>query len=344
MNIPILIPAYEPDEKLLALVKELKETGQDKIIIIDDGSNQASAKIFQEIRSIENCIVCNHAVNLGKGRAIKTGINFVLNDNSAMAGVVTADADGQHLPKDIIKVQEKLAQNQGSLILGCRSFSSNIPFRSKLGNEITKKVFHFLTGMKVSDTQTGLRGIPPGYLKECIKMDGEKYEYEINMLISCRKNGISLTEVPIETVYIDNNRSSHFNPILDSIKIYFVLFRFLLSSLSTALVDLLVFVISTAVGFGVLLSMILSRLVAGNYNYFINKNVVFRSGTSFIRSFAKYWTLVLLLGSVAYTGIHLMTTYLHTSVIFSKILVESLLFFVSFSVQHNLIFLRNEES
>ncbi|MCX6335300.1 MAG: bifunctional glycosyltransferase family 2/GtrA family protein [Bacteroidia bacterium] len=342
MIIPILIPAYKPDYQLLSLIDRLTEAGVTDIIIVDDGSGTEYEEIFNQIRNNNHCKVCTHAFNLGKGRAIKTGLNFILANYPELKGVVTADADGQHLPADIIKVRNKLMESGQNLILGCRSFDRNIPLRSKLGNEITKIVFHLATGVKVSDTQTGLRGIPFKYIPECLKLDGERYEYEINVLASCGKNRISIEEVPVETVYIEQNRSSHFNPVLDSIKIYFVLFRFVLSSLSTALVDFIVFIICTKSGLSTLMSIIMSRLVSGNYNFIINKKIVFKSESNVIFSFIKYWLLVVLLGSLSYLGIQTLVKYLQINLILSKAIVETLLFFISFAVQRNLIFLSKE--
>lgn len=344
MIIPILIPAYKPDNHLIDLIDRLIGSGITNIIVIDDGSGLEYKEFFNQIGKSKFCHICTHAVNLGKGRAIKTGLNFALTNYPDLIGIVTADADGQHLPDDILKVQKKLSENQQDLILGCRSFDKKIPFRSKFGNEITKKVFHMLVGVKVSDTQSGLRGIPSRYIPRCLKMDGEKYEYEINMLASAGKHGLSIKEVPVETVYFNQNRSSHFNPVLDSIKIYFVLFRFLLSSLSTALIDFIVFIVCSSFGTSILLSTIIARLVAGNYNFVINKKVVFKSETNFTLSFIKYWLLVILLGFLSYIGILTLVNYADLNILLSKALLESLLFIMSFAVQRNLIFYSMESS
>ncbi|MFH0842531.1 MAG: bifunctional glycosyltransferase family 2/GtrA family protein [Bacteroidota bacterium] len=338
MTIPILIPAFEPDNTLIFLINKMVEAGINDIIVIDDGSGPGYIEIFNQIRNNKNCHLCTHAVNLGKGRAIKTGLNFALNKYPQIDGIVTADADGQHLPEDILKVRETLSKNPDNLIIGCRSFNENIPFRSKLGNEITKIVFRLLTGIKVSDTQTGLRGIPYRFIPECIRMEGERYEYEINMLISCSKNRVTLKEVPIKTVYIEQNRSSHFNPVLDSLKIYFVLFRFLLSSLTTTLIDFLVFIICSNSGMDILLSTVSARLVAGNYNFAVNRSLVFKSHKNFVWSFIKYWLLVALLGCLSYLGISALVDYMNLNLLLLKALVETLLFFVSFTVQRSFVF------
>ena len=344
MTVPILIPAYKPDKLLLDLINQLIELEIKDIIIVDDGSGSESKEVFDQIREKGICKICTHVINLGKGRAIKTGLNFALSYYPELKGIVTADADGQHSPNDIVKVQKKVLESHDTLIIGCRSFGEKVPLRSKLGNIITKKVFHILTNIRLSDTQSGLRGIPISYMAECLKLDGEKYEYEINMLVSCNKHGISITEIPIKTIYIEQNRSSHFNPIFDSIKIYFVLFRFLLSSLSTSLIDFIVFIISTGAGFNVLTSTMIARIIAGNYNFMINKKIVFKSSSNAIWSFVKYWLLVVVLGSLSYLSITALVDYMNLNLIFSKALSETLLFFISFAVQSKLIFNSTENS
>lgn len=342
MTVPILIPAYNPDNLLLRLIDRLIELKISDIIVIDDGSGDASKHIFEQIERKKECRLCTHAVNLGKGRAIKTGLNYALNNFPGLTGIVTADADGQHLAEDILKVREDLIEFPSDLIMGCRCFEKNIPFKSKLGNELTKKVFHLLIGIKVSDTQTGLRGIPARYIPECLRLEGEKYEYEINMLASSPKNEIAIRETPITTVYFDQNRLSHFNPVLDSLRIYFVLFRFFISSLSTALIDFIVFIICSSSGMSIFLSTFSARIIAGNYNFIVNKKIVFRSKSNSTLSFIKYWVLVALLGSISYLGIQTLVNYAHLNLLISKALIETLLFFLSFAVQRDFIFYSKE--
>ncbi len=344
MTIPILIPAYRPNKQLVDLTDKLIESGIQNIIIVNDGSGPESEDIFAQVRKNISCQVVTHAVNMGKGRAIKTGLNFALLNYPWLNGVVTADADGQHSAEDIIKVQKKLSEFPDNLTIGCRNFKDNVPFRSKIGNEITKRIFYLLTGLKVSDTQTGLRGIPSGYMPQCLKLEGEKYEYEINMLVSCGKNNLSITEVPIETIYIDQNSSSHFNPVIDSIRIYFVLFRFLLSSLTTSAIDFFIFILCTRFGLSLLVSTIIARIIAGNYNFAVNKKIVFKSQSRAIWAFVKYWLLVIVLGSLSYLGITASVNFLHFNLLLSKALIEMLLFFVSFAVQRSFVFYSTENS
>lgn len=334
-DIYIIIPAYCPDFRLLNLLKELNDY---IVVVVNDGSGNDYKYVFQELCKIENCIVLEHAVNLGKGRAIKTGLNYILNNYENVKGVVTADADGQHLSCDIIKVAETLGKTPDKLILGCRNFQKNIPLRSKFGNIITKGIFKLMVGIGVSDTQTGLRGIPGKFIPKCIKLAGERYEYEINMLVSAAKDEIGIIEVIINTVYINDNDSSHFNPIFDSFRIYFVLFRFLISSVTTSGIDFFVFYFCTRINIELAISTGIARIIAGNYNFFINKKYVFKKKTTFLIAFIKYWSLVFFLGTLSYVGITFFKNNNIFGVLLSKVIVESLLFLFSFTVQRDFVF------
>ena len=334
-DIYIIIPAYCPDNRLLKLLKELKNY---IVIVINDGSGNDYKFVFQEVCKLENCILIEHAVNLGKGRAIKTGLNYILINFKNVKGVVTADADGQHLSCDIIKVIKTLEETPDKVILGCRSFQKSIPLRSRFGNTITKRIFKLIVGVGVSDTQTGLRGIPRNFIPKCIELAGEGYEYEINMLISAVKDEIGINEVVINTVYIDDNRSSHFNPIFDSFRIYFVLTRFLLSSLTTSGIDFLIFYFCNSLNTDLVISTGIARMIAGNYNFFINKKYVFKKKTTFLMAFIKYWCLVLFLGMLSYVGITFFKSNTIFGVLSSKVIIESLLFLFSFSIQRDFIF------
>ncbi len=220
-NIPIVIPSYEPDERLLKLLEDLKENEFDKVIIVDDGSGIEYRHIFKEAKKKYSATVLRHSVNQGKGRALKTAFNYLLSEEKDMIGCVTADSDGQHSIEDIRKVMSVLSLNKDSLILGSRDFSlEGVPDKSRKGNTITSVVMNFLYGIRISDTQTGLRGIPRDFMEKLLCVDGERFEFETNMLIAC-KGKVNIIEVPIETIYDSKeDHKTHFNPIKDSIRIY----------------------------------------------------------------------------------------------------------------------------
>lgn len=338
MTIPIIIPAYQPDGKLVELVESLVNLGFESIVVVNDGGGNEYEVIFQQIVQYKQVTLLKHAVNLGKGRALKTAFNFILNNFSDIPGVVTADSDGQHLPNDIYNVANVLAKNSNCLVLGARKFNTDVPFRSRFGNSITKFVFRIIVGEKLSDTQTGLRGIPISYIPICLTLDGERYEYEINMLIFSRKLEIKIIEQSIQTKYIEGNKSSHFNPFFDSLRIYFVLLRFTFSSMLTSIIDFLVFLVCYSYGLQLVYSTIIARLVAGNFNFIVNKKLVFKDEGSILKEGIKYWVLVGLLGTISYFSIQYLRSHQIMNVVPAKIFIEAALFIASFAIQRDLIF------
>ncbi len=224
--IPVVIPAYEPDERFVELARSIDKSSIDSVIVVDDGSDEVYSKFFSEVRRIlgDRCVFLSHPTNKGKGAALKTAFSYVIENYPDALGVVTADSDGQHDIDSIKKLQNAIISNSGDLILGVRSFNGkDIPWKSKFGNRITRIVFRLATGVDVSDTQTGLRGIPFAFLKDLLKIKYDRFEYEMNMLIDCVTR-YHIVEIPIETIYESkDNHQTHFNPFLDSIKIYKVL-------------------------------------------------------------------------------------------------------------------------
>lgn len=213
-DVTILIPAYQPDEKLVTLMANLRETFA-HVVVVDDGSTEGT-EVFDKIRPQAD-VVLKHEVNRGKGAALKTGFAWILEHQPGMKGVVTADADGQHRVDDIRRVAEAVATHQGGLVLGVRSFGRKVPFRSRLGNNWTTLLFWLITGMSIQDTQTGLRGIPGDLLPRMLQLRGDRYEYETRMLVDTRLHAQKPLQLPIETVYIDGNKSSHYRPLRDTI-------------------------------------------------------------------------------------------------------------------------------
>jgi glycosyltransferase involved in cell wall biosynthesis len=215
----IAIPAYNPDIHLLRLVNDMRTMFDPVLVVVNDGSASASDEIFDKLRRSERCTVLDHEENMGKGAAIKTAASYILKKHPD-SGFVMTDADYQHMPADIQSVSNSLEENPQSLILGVRDFSqSNVPFKSRWGNRITSVAFKLKTGVSCKDTQTGLRGIPSGFIKDCLSLPGNRFEYEICMLIKAAKT-LDIIQIPIKTVYEDNNRASNFNAVTDSYKIY----------------------------------------------------------------------------------------------------------------------------
>lgn len=212
-DVVVLIPAYQPDEKLRAFVEQLKE-GFAHVVVVDDGSTEGR-EVFAQVRPLVDAVLV-HEVNRGKGAALKTGLKWIYESLPEAKGVVTADADGQHRPPDVARVAEAVRTRPGGLVLGVRAFVGKVPFRSLLGNYWTIFFFWLFTGLLIRDTQTGLRGIPRALVPRLLELKGERYEYEMRMLVDARKHPEKPLQLPIETVYIDGNKSSHFHPLRDT--------------------------------------------------------------------------------------------------------------------------------
>ncbi len=349
MTIPIIIPAYDPDEKLLGLIDELNNAKLGPVIVVNDGSEGENYDaIFRGVVE-RGAKLLTHAVNMGKGRALKTAFNYCLNEYEDLIGVITADSDGQHTAGDIRKCMDALENNRNEevLVLGCRDFNeSGIPARSVFGNKTTSRVMRLLLGLSISDTQTGLRGISVPFMKYLLTEKGERFEFETNMLIATKELGIKIVEVPIKTIYLEENKSSHFNPILDSIRIYVVFVKFLFSSLSSSIVDILMFSIfcsmfrnvPVAIGY-VMLATILARVISAIYNFLINYKVVFKGKGSKSQAAIKYFVLavciMLLSGGLVtfFTGLLPMVPEFVV-----KIPVDCVLFLLSFVVQREIVY------
>ena len=221
----IILPSLNPNEKFDRVVDGLLDAGFQKILIVDDGSDAAHQKHFERAKTFPQCTVLHHPVNLGKGRALKDGFAAALKQFPEAEGIITIDGDGQHLTKDIIACGERMLREKTQVVLGCRDFDlPGVPARSVAGNKTTSRMFR-LYGIRLSDTQTGLRAIPKKYLQRFCNVAGERFEYETNMLLNMKHWKIGFSEQPIETVYEDENSGSHYNAVKESWRIFKIMFR-----------------------------------------------------------------------------------------------------------------------
>lgn len=340
----ILIPAYNPDDRLTALLHGLKGRFP-RIVIVDDGSTTGTDVLARAGECAEKVI--RHSVNRGKGAALKTGMAYV-----GSVDTITVDADGQHRPEDVVRIAEALANCPDRLVLGVRSFVGPVPLRSRFGNFCTRWLFFLMTGMLVSDTQTGLRGIPVGLVSRVAGVRGDRYEYEMAMLVDARRQGRRPLEVPIETVYLEGNVGSHFHPIRDAFRVYRTLFQFCLSSVLGFLLDNLIFAATLWMlsDSGMLrrnytmVALVAARVVSSNANFLYNRFVVFRSenkGTGIVASYFSYMGLVVLIGLASYVlteGVSAALDVRGTPITCVKICVDLLLFFASYWIQKHFVF------
>lgn len=338
----VLIPTLDPNERLIKLVKELKELELNNIIIIDDGSCSECAKIFDELEMLK-CIVLHHDANLGKGKALKDGIKFAANNYKDISGYITADSDYQHLPKDIFKVAIELEKNEDNIVLGERNFkNNNVPFRSKFGNSFSSAFFKMQTGIKLEDTQTGLRGIPIKYTNLALTTSGNRYDYEMNFLSNAALKKVKFTKVNIETVYEEKNSNSHFRTVRDAALIYKELIKFALNSLLSAFVDVglftvLVMILPIEEQISVIISTIIARIISGIFNFTVNSKLAFKSEEKLNKQAYKYFILFIVQMCVS-SGIVSLLSMLPINITLIKILVDMAIFIVNYFIQKRFIF------
>ncbi|KXT64486.1 hypothetical protein STRDD04_01210 [Streptococcus sp. DD04] len=336
----LVIPAYEPDFNLIRLLKKIKEKSQMELIVVNDGSSSKAKVLFEQAE--QYATVLHHANNKGKGQALKTAFTYI--QSMVQYGtVITADADGQHKVWDIFRVASKASENPNQLILGARAFTGKVPLRSRFGNSLTRALFKAQTGVDVSDTQTGLRAFTTNMILFMLKVEGQRYEYEMNMLLEASKE-YPILEVPIETVYINDNQGSHFRPIRDGLMIYKNIFKFALTSLSSFVVDYnvyalaLLFLTAVPTSLRILLANGIARVTSSIFNYSTNKKLVFKNDDSILKTGTGYFSLAVMLFILDTLLIRLFYAVFGLNLLLAKIIVGLLLFTISWMVQKRFIF------
>ena len=356
-NCIVIIPMLNPDEKAIEVIDGVIAKGFNKIVVVNDGSEEEYLEPFRYAESLPECVVLTHKVNKGKGRALKTAFTYIMENEPDCSAVVTVDGDNQHRPEDIYACVKLMWEHPDDMVLGCRDFSGlDLPLRSKIGNNITTFVFRTLCGVKITDTQTGLRVIPAKYLKIMNEIEGERYEYETNMLLALKKYNIPYRQQSIQTIYIADNESSHFNPIIDSIKIYKVIFKYMFGSLAASAIDILCFTLFLFIfnhffkpGLSILISTILARGISSMSNCIYNKKMVFKSKASMKRVLLRYYTLCVCQTAVSYFGVAGITRLLGVGsitilVTVIKMIVDTVLFFVSYFIQKGWVYKEDDKA
>lgn len=227
-SLAIVLPSLDPDYKFLGVVEGLVKAGFENIVIVDDGSKEENKHFFTEAAANPQVTLIFHEVNKGKGRALKDALRHIADNMPHILGAVTIDGDGQHLLPDIINCGNRLLENGDKVVIGCRDFDQEgVPARSVTGNKLTSRMFRIFFGIKITDTQTGLRAIPACYFNDFCEIEGERFEYETNMLLQMKKLKIDFIEQTIATVYDPDDYSSHYNALKDSYRIFKIMFKFM---------------------------------------------------------------------------------------------------------------------
>lgn len=348
-DIVIIIPSYKPNKEIMMeFIEKLKRSFKN-IVVVDDGSGEEYTQFFEEIKN-EGIVVLKHHINFGKGRGIKTAFNYVLNNYPDITGVITADCDGQHYIEDITKCAEKLKEDPEKLVIGYRNFDEKqVPFRSRFGNKITRGIFNTFVGIKISDTQSGLRAFGKKNMKMFLTTSGERYEYETNMLIDCKEKNIEIAEVPISTVYISNNSGSHFNPIKDSIMIYKLFAKYIISSISSFILDILLYTVfvnllpemKNNIITEIVVATIISRIISATYNFIVNSKMVFKNKNK--DSVIKYLILSGIQMFISAFAVSKLFELLHLNSTLIKVIVDTIIFIINFIIQREWVFKKNKK-
>jgi putative flippase GtrA len=328
----LVLPVYEPETSMMELVHALKE--HFAIIVVDDGSSYDKKELFNQLEPM--CMaVLHHEKNRGKGAALKTAFSYLIDHDCHGCGI-TADSDGQHRIEDILRIEEEMHKTPDTVILGMRDFAE-MPPRSKFGNTLSGWAFRLGTGLKVHDTQTGLRGLPESIWGKLLEVEGERYEYEMNVLLNLKTWQMPFREIMIQTVYTDSNRSSHFRPLRDGLRVFSRIIKFCGSSLVCTLVDYALYSLFSLF-LAPLWSYIFARVISASLNYQLSRRLVFHGAPS-VKSGLQYALLVVIvmaIGSLAVNGFAL----LGINHFLVKLVVDTALFFMNYFVQKKIIFKR----
>ncbi len=337
----VLIPALDPDARLARLVAEL---GPERGVVVDDGSGPASRDVLEQVRAL-GATVLHHGRNRGKGAALRTGIAHT---RSARPGidVVTADCDGQHRPDDVAAVEAALRASAGRIVLGERRFTGDVPLRSRVGNRVARRLFALASGVAVQDAQTGLRGLPSATLPWIVAVPGDRFEHEQRVLLEAARRGIGIEGVPIATVYLDGNASSHFRPVADSVRVLAPVLAPLLRALAVglacfaldaALVVVLATTLSAVVAGSAALAAVVARTVSAGAHFALSRRWVFRSRGPVgpqLRSYVALALAVVLVGA----GLLQLAVSAGAPILLAKLAIDLALAALVFVVQRFLVF------
>lgn len=354
-DISVVLPSLDPDEKLISVIDGLLEYGFTDIILVNDGSKPENLHYFEQAAARSEVHLLHHSDNRGKGAALKTAFTWFLENRPEGAGVVTVDGDNQHHPEDTRRCAERMLET-GNLILGVRDFDQpDVPFKSRNGNKITSAVFKIFVNMTISDTQTGLRALPMEVLPLLNGVAGDRFEYETNMLLAMKENNIAFEEVTIRTVYIEENKSSHFRAVRDSWRIYKLIlahfFKYTLASILSAVIDESIFVLlshilqSTLTGIWLTgVPAVSARLVSSLFNFLMNKKVVFSNTGNTAKALLRYYALAVPLAAaqlILTHGVYLLFGISAEETLLRAIIyaaVMAVLFLASFLIQQRWVF------
>ncbi|WP_062306486.1 glycosyltransferase [Demequina subtropica] len=334
----VLIPAYEPGPRMVALVEALRP--HHRVLVVDDGSGAEFGGVFAAA-SRAGAHVLTHDANRGKAAALRTGMAWMHRHHPA-EGLVCADSDGQHRPEDIEAVARALDERAASglppaIVLGARGFDGQVPLRSRVGNRAVSAATAAVTGLRLGDTQTGLRGYPASLLPWAIGVQGERFAYEMRVLLEASRAGIPVVEVRIGTVYLDGNAGSHFRPVVDSLHVLAPVALFAASSVTAFVLDAAALLALAQLTGSLGVAVVGARALSGTVNFLINRRAVFGARGPVARQAARYTALALALVGASYVSL-LLLTMLGVPLLLAKVTTDLGLWALSFGIQRAVVF------
>ena len=338
-----LIPSYEPDDNLLKVVTELLENSF-TVVVVNDGSSEQYNEIFNKLPKEVHYLA--YEVNQGKGHALKYGFSYIKDHFDEDTIIVTLDSDGQHRVSDAMKICDVCEENNG-IVLGSRYFGKGTPRKSRFGNFMARITFLISTRHKVYDTQTGLRAFDYSLLERLISIKGERYEYEMNVLLDAVRHNIPLKEERIETIYINDNAGTHYNPFKDTLRIFKEVIKFSLSSLIGFLVDYAAFTLLTLIPVSwehwTLACNVIARIISASVNFTINYKLVFKSKEKVWIAILKYALLAIFILGCNTALLWLLVEQAGMNKYLAKVIVEITMFITSWLVQRLFVFRKKKQ-
>jgi glycosyltransferase involved in cell wall biosynthesis len=206
----IIVPVYNHEEMIASVVKNTLKL-KFQVLVVDDGSTDST---YEKIKKIKGIKILRHSENKGKGAAIITGFK----EAAKIADwAITIDADGQHDPKDALKMIEHIPAGSRPIVIGKREkmFGEDVPWTSRFGRGFSNFWVRLSGGPKASDTQSGFRIYP---LPECldINIKAMRYQFELELIVKAYWKSIPVIEAPVSVNYSPGTRRvSHFRPFVD---------------------------------------------------------------------------------------------------------------------------------
>lgn len=209
MTTVAIIPALNEHKQLQGVIEQARRH-VDQVIVIDDGSRQP---LSEHLPSWPNVTVRRHAINLGKGAAMKTGVTWAR--HHGIDAAVFIDADGQHDPNEIPQLLQPLISNSADIVFGVRQFHGRMPLVARIGNIVLTKALQWLYQVQVEDTQSGFRALRLSVWDQ-IAWRSPRYAVETEMIVNTGKHHVRYAQVPITTIYLDKYKGT---TVIDGIRI-----------------------------------------------------------------------------------------------------------------------------